>query len=419
MGNPLKRERRPRRSSRARRNGRRRPTLLLAASILLTALTGAGVASLPPGPAGAASSPIVIGFVCTCSGPTASANVVAPPAYQAWVNTTNAAGGLNGHPVQLIVVDDQASPETATAAVNTLISQDHVVALVSWSLVDSAWGPIAISNHIPVIGANPSGSLSLSSQYFFNTGTTSDAGTVAGLQAVKKAGGSLGIFYCVESPQCSQAIPTIRKLAPRYGVKVPYTTAISFAAPNYTAQCLAAKAAGVTALEVADASLITQHVATSCLQQGYLPTVVGGDGTFAANFVQTPLLKDKLLGYEPDVPFFVTNTPGTRAMFAAFKKYEPTMLTSPNFGETAVQSWVSGLVLAAAVRAGHVGAGGAVTSAGLINGMYAIPKGTTLGNMTPPLSYTRRQVSRVNCWYWIATKKGQWVTPYGLKTSCA
>lgn len=372
-------------------------------------------------PAGAAGNktPIVLGFVCSCTGPTASSNIVAPPAYQAWVDATNAAGGINGHPVQLISVDDQASPATGTTDVSRLINQNHVVALISWSIVDAAWGPLAIAAHIPVIGANPGGSLSLASTDFFNTGTTEDAGTIAGLKAVKQAGGKLGIFYCVESPQCSSTIPTIKQLAPRYGVSVPYTTSISFAAPNYTAQCLAAKAAGVTALQVADASLIVQHVAMSCFQQGYLPTVVGGDGSLAGNFIQTPLLRSKLLGYEPDVPFFITNTPGTRAMLQAFKKYEPSMLTNPNYGETAVQSWVSGLVLAAAAKAGNLGVGGPPTSAQLVNGMYAIPKGSTMGNMTPPLSYKRGQLSHVRCWYSIATRAGRWVAPNGLQTSCA
>ena len=246
------------------------------------------------------------------------------------MDATNAAGGINGRQVKLIIVDDAASPNTGISEVKALITQDHVVALVSWSLVDAAWGPVAIADHVPVIGANPGGSLSLSSPDFFNTGTTEDAGTIASLQATKKAGGQLGIFYCVESPQCSATIPTIKKLAPKYGVTVAYTTGISFAAPNYTAQCLAAKSAGVTALSVADASEIVQHVAVSCDGQGFLPTVVGGDGSLAANFIDTPLLKDKILGYEPDVPFFVTNTPGTRAMLSAFKKYEPAMVASPD-----------------------------------------------------------------------------------------
>ena len=54
-------------------------TMLLLASVL-----GGGILALDAGPVGASSGPIVIGFVCTCSGPTASANVVAPPTKPGW-----------------------------------------------------------------------------------------------------------------------------------------------------------------------------------------------------------------------------------------------------------------------------------------------------------------------------------------------
>lgn len=397
----------------------RRGRFLFAVTTLLALACAAIELPILAVPASAASrAPIVIGYVCSCTGPTASANVVGPPAYQAWVDATNSAGGLNGHPVKLIIVDDEASPTVARADVTRLIVQDHVVALVDWSLVDAEWGSIAFSHHIPIIGANPEGSLSLASPDYFNTGTTAEAATVAGLEAVKKAGGHLGILYCAESPQCAETIPLIRKLAPEYGVKLSYTAAISFSAPNYTAPCLAAKGAGATAIEIADASLVVQNVASSCAEQGYRPTVVGGDGSLASTFLDNPLLKDKLLGYEPDIPFFLTNAPATRAMLKAFRKYEPSLLKNPNYGETAVQAWVSGLVLASAVKAGKVGLHGPVTSNELRNAMYAIPKGSTMGKMTPPLTYKRSKVTAINCWYWISTKDGHWATPYGLKPSC-
>ena len=43
---------------------------------------------------------------------------------------------------------------------------------------------------------------------------------------------------------------------------------IGFAAPNYTAQCLAAKQAGATAMSVGDASSIVVKVAQDCATQG-------------------------------------------------------------------------------------------------------------------------------------------------------
>ena len=46
-----------------------------------------------------------------------------------------------------------------------------------------------------------------------------------------------------------------------YGTQIVYKSGIAFAAPNYTAQCLAAKQAGAQAVTVGDASEIVTKVA--------------------------------------------------------------------------------------------------------------------------------------------------------------
>src|ERR1700743_3280200 len=59
------------------------------------------------------ASPLVIGvmgsFTGVASGSTADAKVLT----QDWVSATNASGGINGHPVQAIYLDDLNTPSTA------------------------------------------------------------------------------------------------------------------------------------------------------------------------------------------------------------------------------------------------------------------------------------------------------------------
>jgi hypothetical protein len=43
-----------------------------------------------------------------------------------------------------------------------------------------------------------------------------------------------------------------------------------------------------------------------------------------------------------DIPFFVSSTPATKTLAAALKKYEPSVVSSPNYGEAVTNSWVSG-----------------------------------------------------------------------------
>ena len=60
--------------------------------------------------------------------------------YQAWANTVNAAGGINGHPVKTILVDDQSNPGNSLTDVEKLVNEDHVVALVDESDLDEQEG---------------------------------------------------------------------------------------------------------------------------------------------------------------------------------------------------------------------------------------------------------------------------------------
>src|SRR6185437_16270351 len=64
----------------------------LAVLVLTATSTSAGAATKK-------LSPIKIGIICSCTGPLASSTSVGPPSYQAWADSVNAAGGINGHKI--------------------------------------------------------------------------------------------------------------------------------------------------------------------------------------------------------------------------------------------------------------------------------------------------------------------------------
>lgn len=137
------------------------------------------------------------------------------------------------------------------------------------------------------------------------------------------------------------------------------------------------------------------------------------DGSAVAlSDTSTPGLRDNLLAIQSDIPFSVKANPGMKAMRAALHKYAPSVLTSPSFGETIVFQWVSGQLLAAAVKAAHVKSGEAVTPAEIKTGLYSL-HGDTLGGMAPPLSFKKGAAHPVNCWFWMRLKGGVFTTPYG------
>ena len=85
-------------------------------------------------------TPIKVGMLCTCSGAGGFGADILPAkdVYQAWVNTVNAAGGIEGHQVQLIVKDDAGNPGTAVTNAQALINQ-HVTAIADVSILDQAF----------------------------------------------------------------------------------------------------------------------------------------------------------------------------------------------------------------------------------------------------------------------------------------
>lgn len=389
---------------------------------LLAAVTALALGALVPfgGTAGAASdsTPINIGVVCSCVSALASSNGAAVPGFEAWAHYVNAHGGINGHPVNVIVKNDNLSPITALQETQNLVTQDHVVAIAQNSDVDDAITPYVDKVHMPVVGLGASATQSYTNWDFFAPGQTNDSSAFSSVLAAKQIGAKkIGIMYCVEAAVCSSTIPQERQIAQKEGVDLAYVAGISASAPNYTAECLAAKQAGVQALSVADGASVTEKVAMDCVEQGYHPRFIEGDGGITLAFASAPGLSNGTIAPETDIPM-LAKTPGTEEMFAAFKKYEPgQLLGNPSYNELAVTAWVDGLLIQAAAKAGHLGVNGPPTTTELYNGLYSL-HGVTLDGMSPPLTFKRGVPNPVDCWYTMETVHGHFETPYGLGVKC-
>jgi branched-chain amino acid transport system substrate-binding protein len=108
------------------------------------------------GIAGAADCPIKIGGLAPLSAPGAvTGGEAMRDAMNIAVGDINAAGGLLGCKVELVLGDSQGSPEPAKAATEKLINQDHVVAIAGeyHSSAGIAAKDVAQQNHIPIVFA--------------------------------------------------------------------------------------------------------------------------------------------------------------------------------------------------------------------------------------------------------------------------
>jgi ABC-type branched-subunit amino acid transport system substrate-binding protein len=99
------------------------------------------VAALLPFSSAWAQDAYVIGVSAAMTGPVASGYAPVVEAMKAYLEHVNGKGGINGKPVRLVVLDDQAQPSRAAANAKQLIAQDKVTILLNTSL-SSTYAPM-------------------------------------------------------------------------------------------------------------------------------------------------------------------------------------------------------------------------------------------------------------------------------------
>ena len=303
--------------------------------------TSSAAAASSQGASAASGAPITVGVECSCSGPFGADLTPAWQVVQAWAKSVNAAGGLNGHPVSLTFKDNGSTPGTALTDAQALISA-KVNAIIDLDILDEVWAKAASTAGIPVIGGNFSSPSYYQDPNWYPSGQTNDSITYSVAATAKKAGATnLADFYCAESAQCQESVPLIKTAGQQVGVPVIYSASIAATAPNYTAQCVAAKQAGVKAIFIGDSLSVIARVASDCSQQGYNPIYVTEGTGFTNQALTAPGLDNSLWSSYPILPYF-SDASAVTTMNTALDKYYPGLTHNTlTWSEVAVQAWTA------------------------------------------------------------------------------
>ena len=124
------------------------------------------------------------------------------------------------------------------------------------------------------------------------------------------------------------------------------------------------------------------------------------------------------LDTQSDFLWFEHNA-ATSTMYSALDKYAPQVPSGPNFGEIVLQSWSDGALLQAAVQAAKATATTPITSALIVDGLYGLPQGDTLGGLAPPLHFVKGQPANNSCFFEMGVKNGKFVVLHGGTPICA
>jgi ABC-type branched-subunit amino acid transport system substrate-binding protein len=218
---------------------------------MLRKLAAAVLAAMIAAPA-AAQDTYTIGLTGALTGPPASTYAPAVEALRIYLERVNAAGGVNGKKVNLILQDDSAQPSKATANVKKLITQDNVILLINASL-SSTYAPVVAEAKragVPLLfasGVCPKEVYPPADQLLFCTtayaANYDSRATLAFIKETAKGPVKIG-FSAMAIPLSRAEMDFAEKQAPSLGMTVVGTEVIPPPTPDYTPFATKLKDAG-------------------------------------------------------------------------------------------------------------------------------------------------------------------------------
>lgn len=357
----------------------------------------------------------MLASVGTWSGPIGSSLKPILEGAQLWVKAANQAGGVNGHPITLLVYDDGGDPARHRTQVQEAVEQRKAIAFLANG--ETVTGQASVeyinSKRVPVIGMDGGENWPFTSPMYFPSSSTGDAlyGTFLPsiAQSVLPQGKKkLGTVVC-EVSTCQEIEKVLLRDAKPVGFDHAYRGQASIAQPDYTAECLAARNAGVEVMFlVLDTNSITRLVA-SCTRQGYRPQYGAATALVADRFKDDPNF-DGFVAGTPNFPYFQKGTPATDQFQQALAGYGKSLAL--HIGLTV--GWTAGKLFERAAAALPE----PPTSQALLDGLWSL-RNDTLNGLTMPLTFTRdKPPVPLSCWFLIQVRKGAWTSPDGFKQQC-
>jgi branched-chain amino acid transport system substrate-binding protein len=291
----------------------------------------AGITSLAGGTAGAATSgaPLTIVMISSLTGAASSEFSQSAVGFNARIALQNAQGGVNGHKLTGVVIDDQTSPTQIATAVQDALSKG-AIGIVSVSPLFFLADKPPNQQGVPVTGGFFDGP-EWGTQPFTNM-FASDAGSVNPKYPVNTAIGGFmkahgGTVLCSYgygiSPSSSRsAIGTVDSFVHAGGKEGVLDTTVPFGSVAMTTPALTAKQKGCNAYYAGLDDNSNDALATALRQEGVKPKVMVFPTGYEPSAIGGPAWSSVQGGYFDTTfrPFSVPNA-GTTQMQSALKKY--------------------------------------------------------------------------------------------------
>ena len=273
-----------------------------------------------------AAQPIKIGVAEALSGPAAQYGVSIRNGFEMAVDEINAAGGVNGSKIELVVEDEQGKKDEAINAFKKLIFQDKALMLFGPTLSNSASAadPIAQASKIVVFGTSNTadGITTIGDHVFRNSVTEGDVLPVTIKVAAKVAKiRKVAVLYGNDDVFTKSGYDAFKKALDDQ--KMPVTTTETFAKGDvdFKAQLTKIKATNPDAIVLSALIAEGAPIMVQARQLGMNVPFIGGNGMNSVKVFD--LAKGASDGLWVGSPWSIENhTPANTSFIIAFtKKY--------------------------------------------------------------------------------------------------
>jgi len=370
---------------------------------------GNGEAAAAPGPGGPnqasdvgiTPTTITLGNITAESGVLGDAFAPSVRGLRAWVQATNAKGGINGRTIVLKTCDDQEVRSRALACARKLVEQDKVFALVATNTRSLGGAAQYLQDQgIPVIGIPITNSFYRYSHFWtaYGTGYARDNQTVGVGGALSSLSGgyrwfreNLGVtkaaVFTYDIAESAQAGAFITKGLQLEGFEVTAYT-ISFAAPSFDQAVADMERKGIEIVfdgidDGANRKLCDALGRRQYPLEAKVSTIVSMGQSVGKDYNDT--CRNVVYVAGSSVPYTATKVPAVAEFRSAFERYQP----GQELHQWALEGWAQAVMVADGIR----GMGPAPTRKGLEDFLRGLEKYSAGGIMTgtqyKPLDYSR------------------------------
>lgn len=292
---------------------------------------------------------IKLGAAEALSGGAAQYGISIRNGFQLALDEINAAGGINGDKLQLVIEDEQGKKEEAINVFKKLIFQDKVLLVFGPTLSNSAQAadPIAQAAKTVAFGTSNTadGITSIGDYVFRNSVTEADVLPETIKMAVKKSGiKKVAVMYGNDDVFTKSGYDNFKKALE--DLKVPVTTTETFAKGDvdFKAQLTKIKAGNPDAIVLSALLAEGAPIMVQARQIGLNVPFIGGNGMNSVKVFD--LARDKSDGLYVGSPWSASNTSAENSKF--IKAYNDKYKSAPD--QFAAQSYDALYITAQALK---------------------------------------------------------------------